>query len=117
MIAAVTHQVIPIIGASRINKNVIVVPWKTNVSGSTVKIIATTSVDVRLLSSCRVASSACFSAVGGRVAGSPRLGAPCRLDVARQLGIGLQIGLHEGPSLGARVSRQIDGDQVLDDVS
>ena len=51
MIAAVTHQVMPMTGASRIKKNVIVVPWKTNVSGSIVKIIATTRVDVRLLSS------------------------------------------------------------------
>ena len=73
MIAAVTHQAMPMTGASRISRNVIVVPWKANVSGSTVKIVATTSVDVRLLISCRVASSVCFSAVGGRVAGSSRL--------------------------------------------
>jgi hypothetical protein len=55
MIAAVTHHAIPMTGASRIKKNVIVVPLKANVNGRTVKIVATTSVDVRLLSSCRVA--------------------------------------------------------------
>ena len=49
MIAAVTHHAIPMTGASRIKRNVIVVPWKANVSGSTVKIVATTSVDAQLL--------------------------------------------------------------------
>jgi len=33
--AAVTHQLMPMTGASRINRNVNVVPWNANVSGST----------------------------------------------------------------------------------
>ncbi len=49
--AAVSHHAIPTIGASRISRNVTVVPRKTTVNGSTVKTMATTRVDVRAFNS------------------------------------------------------------------
>ena len=68
MTIAVAHHAMPMIGSSLIRKNVTVVPWNANVSGRTVKTTATTSVDVRFLICCRVASSASFSVVAACVA-------------------------------------------------